>query len=140
MTFRKIVMEVIPHQEHRYDTLGDYWQDGDTLHFRTSDLGDWRYNFSVLLHEFVEYAVLLHKGVPEADVLAFDLAVPSDSPFADDPGFDPKAPYHKEHVLADTLERLLSIFLDFEVSDPWKAADKLPEWKPREFPPRIKNP
>ena len=130
---KRIVMEVIPHQDQRYETLGDYWMDADgTLQFRTSDLGDWRYNFSILLHEFIEYAVLLHKGVPESDVLAFDLAVKPDSKYAEDPGFDPAAPYHREHVLADTMERLLSIFLEFEVSDPWDAAELLPDWKPKE--------
>lgn len=129
---KKINMEVIDHQDQRYDTLGDYWQDADgTLQFRVSDMGDWRYNFSVLLHEFVEFHLLLHKGVAEADVLAFDLAVTPGSEFAEDPGFDPKAPYHYEHVLADTLERLISIPLEFEVSDPWKAADKLPKWVPK---------
>jgi hypothetical protein len=129
---KRIVMEVIPHAEQRYDTLGDYWTDKDgTLQFRVSDLGDWRYNFSVLLHEFVEFHLLLHKGVPEPDVLAFDLAVEPGSKYADDPGFDPKAPYHLEHVLADTLERLISIPLGFEVSDPWDAAEKLPQWDPK---------
>lgn len=126
----RIVMEVIPHADQRYDTLGDYWQDPDgTLQFRTSDLGDWRYNFSVLLHEFVEYHLLMHKGVPEQQVLDFDLSVEPGSEFADDPGFDPKAPYHQEHVFADCMERLIAPHLGMLISDPWDAAAKLPEWK-----------
>ncbi len=127
--FKRIEMRVIPHSEQRYDTLGDYWIEGDTWQFRVSDMGDWRYNFSVLLHEFVEFAVLSHKGVSEADVLAFDLAVPEDSPYADDPGFDPKAPYHWEHVLADTVERLVSIPMEFEVAGQWEIAKSL-HWTP----------
>lgn len=124
--FKKIVMQVIPHAQQRYDTAGDYWIDPDgTWQFRVSDLGDWRYNFSVLLHEFVEFAVLTHRGIPEERVLDFDLSVPKDSPYADDPGFDPQAPYHREHVLADTCERLLSLFLDFDIADQWKACDAL---------------
>ena len=119
-------MEVIPHERQRYETLGDYWTDPDgTLQFRVSDLGDWRYNFSVLLHEFVEYHLLMHKGITESEVLAFDLAVDPQSKYADDPGFDPKAPYHWQHVFADTVERLVSVPLEFEISDLEDAAGKL---------------
>lgn len=127
---KRIVMEVISHTEQRYDTLGDYWEDPDgTWQFRVSDMGDWRYNFSVLLHEFIEYALLKHKGVSEQAVLDFDLAVPRDSPYANDPGFDPEAPYHAEHVYADAMERLIAPHLGMSFMDPWKAAAKLPPWK-----------
>jgi len=129
---KKIVMEVIPHASQRYDTLGDYWIDPDgTWQFRVSDMGDWRYNYSVLLHEFVEFAVMQHRGIEEKTVLDFDLSVPPDSKYADDPGFDPKAPYHWEHVLADTMERILSIFLEFEIDAQWDAAKLLPKWAPK---------
>ena len=131
MTVKRIVMEVIPHQDQRYDTLGDYWVEGDTWHIRTSDMGDWRYNFSVLLHEFIELALMTHKGIKEEDVLAFDLAVPANSPYADDPGFDPKAPYHVEHVFSDCVERLIAPHLGMLISDPWDAAKKLPQWVPK---------
>ena len=119
-------MRVIPHAEQRYDTIGDYWEDPDgTWQIRVSDLGDWRYNFSVMLHEFVEFAAIQARGVPESEVLAFDLA--SDW---DDPGFDPEAPYHWEHVLADSIERLVSIPLGTEIADMEAAAASLPPWKP----------
>ena len=129
---KNIVMKVIPHQDQRYDTLGDYWIDPDgTWQFRVSDMGDWRYNFSVLLHEFVEFALLQHKSVTEESVLAFDLAVPENSPYAEDPGFDPKAPYHNEHVYADAMERLIAPHLGMSFLDPWNAAELLPKWKPK---------
>lgn len=127
---KQIVMKVIPHLDQRYDTLGDYWIDPDgTWQFRVSDMGDWRYNFSVLLHEFVEFALLQHKGITEPEVLAFDLSVSSDSPYAEDPGFDRKAPYHVEHVYADCMERLIAPMLGMDFEDPWEAAGKLPQWK-----------
>lgn len=129
-----IIMKVIPHLEQRYNTLGDYWEDADgTWQFRVSDLGDWRYNFSVLLHEFTEYALLKHKGVSEADVLAFDLEVEKhpESEYYDDPGFDPAAPYHAEHVYADCMERLIAPGLGMDFTDPWKAAELLPDWTPK---------
>ena len=126
---KKIVMEVIPHLNQRYDTLGDYWEDADgTWNFRVSDMGDWRYNFSVLLHEFVEYALMKHKGITEQAVLDFDLAVKPDSAYADDPGFDPAAPYHDEHVYADCMERLIAPHLGMQFEDVWAGAAKLPQW------------
>ena len=69
--------------------------------------------------------------VSEQAVLDFDLNVPSNSPYADDPGFDPKAPYHVQHVFADCIERLIAPHLGMSFRDPWLAADKLPEWKPK---------
>ncbi|MGH7748115.1 MAG: hypothetical protein ACREQ5_25655 [Candidatus Dormibacteria bacterium] len=125
-----IVMKVISHLNQRYNTLGDYWEDPDgTWQFRVSDMGDWRYNFSVLLHEFVEYAIMKHVGITEEEVLAFDLAVKPNSKYSDDPGMDPKAPYHKEHVYADCMERLIAPHLGMDFTDPWAAADKLPKWR-----------
>ena len=121
-------MEVIPHQDHRYDTLGDYWEEDGTWHIRVSDMGDWRCNFSVLLHEFVEYALLKHKGVSEKTVLDFDLSVPLESVYSDDPGFDPEAPYHAEHVYADCMERLIAPYLGLKFGDVEKAASFLPDW------------
>jgi hypothetical protein len=122
-------MEVIDHSDQKYDTLGDYWTDPDgTWQFRVSDLGDWRYNYSVLLHEFIEFALIQQHGVLEGQVLEFDLNVPSNSPYANDPGFDPGAPYHTEHVFADCVERLIAPQLGMRISDPWLAADKLPKW------------
>ncbi len=131
---KKIIMQVIPHNEQRYDTLGDYWEEesGDVWHFRVSDLGDWRYNFSVLLHEFVEYALLKYKGIPEKDVLNFDLSVNEESPYRDDPGFDPDSPYHEEHVYADAMERLIAPHLGMSFMDSWKASENLEKYSKNE--------
>ena len=127
---KRIEMQVIPHSEQRYDTLGDYWIDeAGVWQFRVSDLGDWRYNYSVLLHEFVEFALLQYRGVPEATVLAFDLAVPEGGEFADDPGCDPAAPYHAEHMMAERIERLLAPQLGVAFEDTFKAAIALPQWQ-----------
>ncbi len=129
MKLSKINMLVIPQSEQRYDTVGDYWIDADgTWQFRVSDLGDWRYNFSVLLHEFIEFALITQHGVPEKAVLDFDLSVPTDSQYSDDPGFDPTAPYHTEHVYADCMERLIAPYLGISNSAVNDAISLLPDW------------
>jgi hypothetical protein len=107
----KIVIESIPHDQHRYPTTGDYWQDEDgTLQVRVSNIGpdDERMQFLVALHEMIEMTLCAFRGIAEPDIKAWDEAVPDDSPYADDPGHDPTAPYHKEHVFAECIERLVA--------------------------------
>ena len=130
---RKIVMEVIPHAKQRYDTIGDYWEDEDgTLHIVTSDLGDDIFNAAVLKHEFEEYLLCRERGILEPDIMAFDLAVPDDSPYADDPGMDPTAPYHCEHIFATAGEML---FIG-QAKKNWdrycKRMATLPQWMPHD--------
>jgi len=104
----------IPHKYQRYNTLGDYqkvdYADGaGTLQgagvlITVSQLGDWRYEFLIALHEFIEEALTRHRGIAEPDIMAFDLAHPD----ADDPGMLPEAPYHREHVTATAIEMLIA--------------------------------
>lgn len=95
----------IPHSEHRYPTLGDYWcaKDG-TVFIRVSALPDWRYEFLIALHELIEEAVTRHRGIREPAIKAFDEAHLD----MDDPGMSPEAPYHREHVLATAIEMLVA--------------------------------
>jgi hypothetical protein len=122
LALKKIVIEVIPQASQRYETIGDYWWEGDTLHIRVSDCGDPRYAACVALHEFVESTICQHRGIDEPQIMAFDKAfeasrkvttLPSgevqfvEGPDLDaEPGDDPAAPYGKEHRFAENLERL----------------------------------
>ncbi len=114
-----IIIKVIPHHEQRYATLGDYWFDGRDLQIRVSDTADERMNFAAMLHELVEVALCIDRGISEPDILAFDM----DHPEADDPGHLPNAPYHKEHVFAECIERLFAQ----EIGLNWQAYDKAAE-------------
>ena len=115
----KIVIEVIPHHKQRYSTLGDYWFDGHDLQIRVSDMADERMNFAVMLHDLVEVALCIDRDISEPDILAFDQAHPE----ADDPGHLPDAPYHKEHVFAECIERLFAQ----EIGLNWKDYDRAAE-------------
>lgn len=96
-----IRIEFIPHERQRYDTLGDWIPDGDDLLILVSDTGDPRLNMLIALHELVEAELCTQRSIAEADVLDFDLA----NPELDEPGAHPEAPYHREHMFAEKIER-----------------------------------
>lgn len=110
----KIVIETIPHRQHRYPTAGDYWRDPDgVLQIRVSETADERSALLVALHELVEVILCEHRGIKEEDITAFDMAhLDDDDPWVDDPGHCPDAPYHREHVFAEIIERLMAFELD----------------------------
>ena len=107
----------VPYKRMRYATYGDYLHlADDSVEITVIELADWRHEFLIALHEFIEEAVTRHRGIKEPDTLAFDLAHPD----SDDPGMIPTAPYHKEHVLATTVEMLVARELDVD----WDEYDK----------------
>jgi hypothetical protein len=109
-----ISIKTIPHKKQRYDTLGDYWQDGKVFKMRVSKLKDWRWEFLIAIHELVESHITRHRGIKEKDISEFDLMMlkKPESKYYLDPGCDPKAPYHKEHMFGIRIEKLLAKELD----------------------------
>jgi hypothetical protein len=110
---KEIYIRVIPHDQQRYETVGDYWYDKDgVLQVRVSDMGNELYEKMVIIHELVEEALTKHKGITEQQIMDFDLyyekrreqgLVPEDS----EPGFDNNAPYLFEHSLATSFEMMM---------------------------------
>ena len=43
----KVTIEVIPNENQRYPTVGDWQWDGDNLTISVSAIGDWRYEMLV---------------------------------------------------------------------------------------------
>lgn len=130
-----INIKTIPHSDHRYPTCGDYWfEENGTLEIRVSDVGDWRYEALVALHELVEVLQTEHKGIREQDIMAFDKMFEQECAEGkhgsdDEPGADPRAPYRKEHFFAEAIERLVSQRLDVD----WEEYDKslMDVWRPK---------
>jgi hypothetical protein len=98
-------VRVIDHKSQRYSTLGDYFVDGEGLHFRISDLGDWRMEGLVVVHELVEYLLIRAAGLNISDIDTFDMTYPPGGEHEDDPGNDPASPYHLQHLFAEAIER-----------------------------------
>jgi hypothetical protein len=100
----KITIETIPHREQRYPTVGDWEiaENGD-IAIRVSELGDWRHEAAIALHELVEVLLCRNDGVSGTLVDAFDRAYDG----LGEPGDDPKAPYQRQHCFATAVERML---------------------------------
>lgn len=107
-----IEVKTIPHNEQRYDTCGDYYEDKKTgiAHFNISDLGNWEEELCVALHEIIEWALVTRAGVPLEVIdnfdIKFELTRKEDNEA--EPGDDPLCPYREMHFFATTIERLVS--------------------------------
>lgn len=129
--------EVVPYDQMRYETIGDYWygvreiadaKGGEprmvpTLFIRVAKMSDSRYEWLVFIHEMIELTLARIAGIEEPVIKLWDenyeyarevrsaaacgCEVTEDS----EPGEDPHAPYHKQHVLAEICERTVAFFL-----------------------------
>ncbi len=119
-----IQAKTIPHEEQRYNTSGDYWTDKKGVEqFRISDLGDYRMELAVLVHEIVEDYLCKHRGIKEQDIMAFDLMFEKEREEGkwkdEEPGDDPRAIYHDPHQIATVIERILISYFGIN----WKDYD-----------------
>ena len=121
-----ITIKTIPYREQRYETCGDYFlaPDGSTQ-FRVNEMGNADYEFLVSIHEQIEEHLTRRRGLKEPDIMAFDLAWEKEreeGKHGDDeePGHDLRAPYHKEHVMAENIERMIAL----EMGVDWNAYGK----------------
>lgn len=96
-------VHVIPHDQQRYETVGD-WIPGDPARgvphkIVVSETGNETSNVACALHELVEFWLCKLRHIPECIVSDFDKRFEGE-----DPGADPEAPYHEEHMTATALE------------------------------------
>jgi hypothetical protein len=115
----KIVIETLPLKKLRYKSLGDYFEDHGVEYIQVAELGDWRMELAIAIHELVEDYICKHRGIKEEDIMAFDLEFEKNRPKGNDsePGDSPLAPYTKEHQIATAVERLLCSYLDVSWED-----------------------
>lgn len=134
-----IDFRVIPHQEQRYPTVGDYWEAAGTWHFRVSKMPDRRYEWLVFLHEVIEASLLALASAPPSAAVEAALMAPEAAAKAfdegyeqaraagtralcgckvrEEPGNDRHAPYHRQHRVATACERLMARVLGVN----WRA-------------------
>lgn len=114
-----INIQIIPHEQQRYPTVGDWWYDPDgTIQIRVSKMSDERYESLVALHELVEVLKCKHDGISQEAVDQFDKAfeaLRAEGKLKDEnaePGDEADAPYQKQHSLATGVERIMAAALD----------------------------
>ncbi len=122
-----ITANTIPHKEQEYDTAGNYkdFAGGEVRLLYISDMGNADYEFLVLIHELIEQHLCLKRGIPEPVIATYDKQYTGDHP--NDPGLDPSAPYHKEHMFSERIEALIGKELGIDIVHYSAALDKL-EW------------
>lgn len=111
----KVTIETIPHSQQEYETIGDWkWtktRNGseDLLWIGVSELGDWRKEMAVAVHELVEALLCRQAEISTQAVDQFDLNYENARTVSDDsePGDDPTAPYRDQHCYATAVERML---------------------------------
>jgi len=81
---------------------------------RVSTLPEWRYSMLIAVHELIEALLCRAHGVTTEAVDAWDMGPGKEM---DEPGDDPRAPYHREHDFALCVERLLA----HEIGVDWNA-------------------
>ena len=120
----KISVFTQPHNLQRYNTVGDWFTsriDGK-VQIIVSELGSWRYELLVAVHELVEAFLCMHDGVAEESVTKFDKQfVQRDA----EPGDSPDAPYARQHCIATGVERILAACLGVKWQHYEDAIEKL---------------
>jgi len=144
----RLTLEVKPLKEMRYPTAGDYFFERENLawsapfqrtvlgggvifpyyieakqpqwKFQVIDLDNEDYELLIFIHELIEWRLTQKHGVSEEDITAFDKKHLE----ADEPGSLKEAPYHKEHMAADAIERMVAILLGVEWNDYEEAINK----------------
>lgn len=106
MKIRSVSIETVTTKSMRYRTVGDwFFTEPGVLKIQVADTGNWIYNMLVAIHELIEVCLCAHKGIEQKSVDAFDMAHEDD----EDPGSHPKAPYHDQHMIALSVEMMLSV-------------------------------
>ena len=115
------IIKIIPHGWQDYETLGNYFftKDGFIV-ILVSDMGNDKYNMCIVAHEMFESALVWDRKIPVSSIDDFDI----NNPQLEDPGLSKKAPYHREHMLALKIEKILAKYMKIN----WKKyEDKMGE-------------
>ena len=118
----KYIVNSIPHDRQRYETVGDWIEcRGHLRHVRVSEMDNEDYAFLVGIHEQIEAWLCIKRGISQESVDKFDIAFEQHRDLGDEnePGDDPAAPYRCEHQFATKVERMLAteLGIDWDIYD-----------------------
>jgi hypothetical protein len=95
--------------EHRYPTSGDWFWRGNMLCVSVTRQRDIKRTFLLAMHEVIEGFACKLAGIGDDVVTEFDMKFTKRNKRTNkEPGDHPKAPYKRQHQLAEKLERALA--------------------------------
>lgn len=104
----------VPIERQRFTTLGDWWEEnpGEFV-IAITEMVDWRYEFLILVHELIEWAVCQQRGVSTRKADEFDEMWEQELAegkhrVEDEAGFDRRCPYRMGHIWGCRAEWLLA--------------------------------
>ena len=108
----KTIIKNVDVKDQRYPTLGDYYLTNTERIFSISNTGRSLYDDLILIHELVEEVLTRNKGIKEEDITKYDLEFEKKVELgvisgSSEPGEQLDCPYRREHILAETIERLI---------------------------------
>ena len=110
----------------RYKTVGDY-NDPTVLNGRllldidVAETGNVDMDFLIGFHELIESWLCYKRGIKDKEISGFDIAHEE----SNDPGRLKDAPYRKEHMFAERLEKMMARQLGVDWDEYWKVQDKV---------------
>jgi len=113
---KRILINYIPHDQQRYETVGDWYYDpdGNLIINVSNDHPDYPTKdeqFLVALHELIEVTLCRKRGITQEQVDDFDmmqLGSMHAKYIDDEPGDHYDAPYRNEHRFACLIEHLMA--------------------------------
>lgn len=107
----KLIIESIPHDNQRYETCGDYYNNSFGEHILISEMPENSVRL-VAIHELIEKWLTESKGISEEEITKFDLMFEQERKEGkhgefDEPGDDIRAPYRKQHKIATFIEKMI---------------------------------
>jgi hypothetical protein len=112
----KIDIATIPHEQQRYDTVGDWQGNARKAKIRVSETGTPEFNLCVAIHEVVEWYLCTRAGITDAAVDRFDMQYSGPG----EPGDAADCPYRKQHQAATEVEKVVARVLGIN----WDVYDK----------------
>ena len=98
----------------RYDTCGDYFVNDDGLtELNIKSQTNQDYEFLITIHELIEEYLTRKRNIKEEDIMIFDLMFEQERRNGlhsedDEPGYDIRSPYRREHIFSENIERLIA--------------------------------
>lgn len=143
----RIIIETLPHQEQRYNTVGDWFYDehGD-LHIKISEMNEIRSGrpdparwnereMCLIIHELTEALLCRKAGISQDQVDEFDKRYERSLNMQanyDEPGDHPEAPYKHQHCVATGVERIIAAELGVDWAAYERNIEKLSDSYPKE--------